>query len=66
MPSLIKDEKIIEPKKIISYDTSKKVSKILRRVVTSKDGTASLADKNGYFIGGKTGTAESYGGKKIG
>ncbi len=64
VPSLIKDRKIIEPKKIISYDTSKKVSKILRRVVTSKDGTASLADKNGYFIGGKTGTAESYGGKK--
>ena len=27
-------------------------------------GTASLADKNGYYVGGKTGTAESYGNKK--
>ena len=32
--------------------------------MSSKDGTASLADKNGYYVGGKTGTAESYGDKK--
>ena len=37
---------------------------ILRKVVSSKDGTASLADKDGYYVGGKTGTAESYGDKK--
>ena len=37
---------------------------ILRKVVNSKNGTASLADKNGYHVGGKTGTAESYGDKK--
>jgi cell division protein FtsI (penicillin-binding protein 3) len=49
---------------IISKNTSKKLAKILRKVVTSKDGTASLADKNGYYVGGKTGTAESYGDKK--
>ena len=49
---------------IISNDTSKKLSKILRKVVTSKNGTASLADKDGYYVGGKTGTAESYGDKK--
>ena len=38
--------------------------KILRKVVSNKEGTASLADKNGYYVGGKTGTAESYGDKK--
>ena len=63
-PSLIKDRKIIKPQKIISDDISAKVSNILRKVVSSKEGTASLADKNGYYVGGKTGTAESYGNKK--
>ena len=63
-PSLIKDRKIEKPEKIISSETSQKLSKILRKVVTSKYGTASLADKNGYYVGGKTGTAESYGEKK--
>ena len=32
--------------------------------MTSEHGTASLADKDGYYVGGKTGTAESYGDKK--
>tara|TARA_B100001248_G_scaffold239402_1_gene204634 strand:+ start:41 stop:1762 length:1722 start_codon:yes stop_codon:yes gene_type:complete len=63
-PSLIKDRKMKKPKKIISTDTSNKINAILRKVVTSKHGTASLADKDGYLIGGKTGTAESYGDKK--
>ena len=63
-PSLIKDRKIEKKIKIISNDTSNKLSSILRKVVTSKNGTASLADKNGYYVGGKTGTAESYGDKK--
>ena len=63
-PSLIKDRKIVSSQKIISQSTSKKLSILLRKVVTSKNGTASLADKNGYFVGGKTGTAESYGNKK--
>ena len=63
-PSLIKDRKIQKLQTIISSETSKKLSNILRKVVTSKNGTASLADKNGYYVGGKTGTAESYGDKK--
>ena len=63
-PSLIKDRKIEKKTKIISVDTSNKLSSILRKVVTSKNGTASLADKSGYYVGGKTGTAESYGDKK--
>ncbi len=63
-PSLIKERKLETAGSIISKNTSKKLAKILRKVVTSKDGTASLADKNGYYVGGKTGTAESYGDKK--
>ena len=63
-PSLVKDRKKEIPKNIISKDTSIKLSTILRKVVTSENGTASLADKNGYQVGGKTGTAESYGDKK--
>ena len=36
----------------------------MRKVVSSKNGTAHFADKNGYYVGGKTGTAEGYGNKK--
>ena len=63
-PSLIKDGKNKLPDKIITKDTSNKLRSILRKVVSSQDGTASLADKNGYQVGGKTGTAESYGDNK--
>ena len=63
-PSLIKDRKIENSDTIISKKTSQEINKILRKVVTSKEGTASLANKNGYYVGGKTGTAESYGDKK--
>ena len=63
-PSLIKDKKNNQKNKIISNDTSLKIRNMLRKVVSSKDGTASLADKEGYYVGGKTGTAESYGDKK--
>ncbi len=63
-PSLIKDRKFEIPQSIISSDISHELSNILRKVVSSKEGTASLADKDGYFVGGKTGTAESYGDSK--
>ena len=63
-PSLIKDRKIEKPKNIISSNTSYELRNILRKVVSSKYGTASLADKDGYYVGGKTGTAEGYGNKK--
>ncbi len=64
IPSLIKERKTEKSKYIISKKTSDKLKKILRKVVSSKEGTASLADKDGYYVGGKTGTAESYGDKK--
>jgi cell division protein FtsI (penicillin-binding protein 3) len=63
-PSLIKDRKKEDTKTLISTETSKTINNILRKVVSSDIGTAHLADKDGYYVGGKTGTAESYGNKK--
>ena len=59
-PSLIKNRENKATKKLISLETSKTMSGILRKVVSEKEGTAHLADKDNYFVGGKTGTAESY------
>jgi cell division protein FtsI (penicillin-binding protein 3) len=50
-------------KKIISSETSKKINKILRKVVTNKEGTASMANIYGYDVAGKTGTSQMYGNK---
>ena len=64
-PSLVKDKKKkLKKFSLISPETSKTINSILRKVVSSKNGTAYFADKNGYYIGGKTGTAEGYGNKK--
>ena len=37
---------------------------MLRKVVSSKEEQLAYTDKEGYYVGGKTGTAESYGDKK--
>jgi cell division protein FtsI (penicillin-binding protein 3) len=63
-PSLIKNRNKIETENLISEETSKTINSILRKVVSSKNGTAYFADKSGYYVGGKTGTAEGYGNKK--
>jgi cell division protein FtsI (penicillin-binding protein 3) len=44
-------------KQIISLKTSDIINSMLRKVVSNKKGTASFADKKGYDVGGKTGTA---------
>jgi len=42
---------------IISLKTSNIINSMLRKVVSNKKGTASFADKKGYEVGGKTGSA---------
>ena len=62
-PTIIRKEEQQDNKKIISSETSRKINIILRKVVTEKEGTASLANIYGYDVGGKTGTSENYGNK---
>ena len=59
-PSLIKRKNFKSQEILVSKKTSKKINDILRKVVTEKEGTASLADVNGYYVGGKTGTSQNY------
>jgi cell division protein FtsI (penicillin-binding protein 3) len=55
-PVLIKKIKKSK-KKILNKDVTEKILPILRKIVSTKEGTAKLANVNGYDIGGKTGTA---------
>ncbi len=58
-PTLIKKElNIKKGEQILSIENSKKINKILRKIVTSEQGTANLANIIGYEIAGKTGTAQ--------
>ena len=60
-PTLEKDKNNnVKFKRIITTETSKKIKKVLRKVVTDKKGTASLADIYGYNVSGKTGTSQYY------
>ena len=57
-PILIKNKKKIKREKILSDQVSQKILPILRKIVITKEGTASLANVKGYEVGGKTGTAQ--------
>ena len=59
-PNLIKNNISENYKRLISEETSQSIANILRKVVTEKEGTASLADIDGYNVGGKTGTSQNY------
>ena len=61
LPTLQKDKNNdLNLKRVISEETSLELKKILRKVVTDKKGTASLADIYGYNVSGKTGTSQYY------
>ena len=69
-PILFKKNKKAKKERILNQDVTKKILPILRKIVSAKEGTANLANVNGYEIGGKTGTANKilegkYSNKKI-
>ena len=63
-PILVKNSKKNTIRRLFSEETSLSIKNILRKVVTEEEGTASLADINGYYVGGKTGTSQNYKNKK--
>ena len=57
-PTLIQKNNKKKTKRILNEEVSKKINPILRKIVSTKEGTAGFANVKGYDIGGKTGTAD--------
>ena len=57
-PTLIKKNNYKKGKRILNKEVSKIINPILRKIVSTEEGTAGFANVKGYDIGGKTGTAD--------
>jgi len=60
MPTLIKRDikKKVQRKRFLKEGISEKINAVLRKIVSTREGTAEFANVSGYEVGGKTGTAQ--------